>query len=193
MYRQKGWEAASRFHSSMQILYSTSLLYRLKRKPRRLMTPGLSLDIFAGSIIMADTVKIGSVSHFRRTTVAGLKRDLPVCSCGSPTAPLSTDIVSYRLRRISEILCIGPPYRNRTCNRQNRNLILYPIELRADMAPFGAFIIFPSFLRWRGQAGRGRRCLFLRNPCREAALPRLRLSCRRRERRYPLYCRCSLR
>ena len=26
---------------------------------------------------------------------------------------------------------IGAPDRSRTCNRQNRNLILYPIELRA--------------------------------------------------------------
>ena len=29
---------------------------------------------------------------------------------------------------------IGAPDRSRTCNRQNRNLILYPIELRAHIS-----------------------------------------------------------
>lgn len=36
----------------------------------------------------------------------------------------------------------GPPYRTRTCNRQNRNLILYPIEPRADMNTADAVLFF---------------------------------------------------
>lgn len=41
----------------------------------------------------------------------------------------------------------GPPYRTRTCNRQNRNLILYPIEPRADMNTADAvlFLFFHHF------------------------------------------------